>query len=545
MADENVDGYSSVTRDDVTGGYKDKHGNTYASASEAHLANYNDISPGASFDTTTFGQGQLTASQKEAAHAIADKLTSGARGFFEKVFADTDAFFEESERMLEMGKYDEALAKFIESVKHEKKYDKFRTRTNLMEKRCIYFGNLYCEKGFYQQTIDFFEKTKKFYFANSSWVMAKAYRGLNNEEKELSLLCRSCGDNGACGDFDQPFQKINDNGYVYNRLLEFGNKNNPDACYALGYSLENGTITKKDVNKALQWYEKAFEAGNMRGALRLGNLYAGVGYIIHANFIIADGYEDVYERIKIIPQNGKLACEWYEKAAVGGNAEAAFLLGKLYEEGKFTGKETIVEKNKKLAIKWNDQGAKGGYKAAKLRRFDRRMKNIGCMGMTRPMSFFPSLMLGLVFGGATLVLGVSILENWLGANLEPSTEVLTISITFLVIFMIIGFLVFRWKNYIFMLVFLGLGGLGVYRIANGSLDSKPKTETVTGTKTTATVTSNSLNLRAEPSKNSNSLAGLKKGDQLTVIGEDVDGWIKVEYKGKKGYVGTQYININK
>jgi hypothetical protein len=55
------------------------------------------------------------------------------------------------------------------------------------------------------------------------------------------------------------------------------------------------------------------------------------------------------------------AAQWYEKAAVEGDAEAQFNLGDMYKQG------LGVEKNNALAIKWLRKAANQGHKAAKRR----------------------------------------------------------------------------------------------------------------------------------------------------------------------------------
>lgn len=61
--------------------------------------------------------------------------------------------------------------------------------------------------------------------------------------------------------------------------------------------------------------------------------------------------------------------------------------------------------------------------------------------------------------------------------------------------------------------------------------------------TTKTVTAKSaVYVRADASKTAKILGTLKKGEKVTFV-EDHYGWSKVIYKGKTGYVGTQFLNL--
>jgi uncharacterized protein len=57
-----------------------------------------------------------------------------------------------------------------------------------------------------------------------------------------------------------------------------------------------------------------------------------------------------------IPENGRLAAEWYEKAATQGSALAAHNLSTLYVVGG-----TDLEKNLDLAIYWEEKARELGF----------------------------------------------------------------------------------------------------------------------------------------------------------------------------------------
>ncbi|MBC2164803.1 SH3 domain-containing protein [Listeria booriae] len=79
--------------------------------------------------------------------------------------------------------------------------------------------------------------------------------------------------------------------------------------------------------------------------------------------------------------------------------------------------------------------------------------------------------------------------------------------------------------------------------------AKASTKTVTPTKKTTskaqaskTVTAKTaVNVRASQSKTSKVLGVLKKGEKVTVVKES-RGWSQVTYKGKTGYVATQFLS---
>ncbi|MBC2104873.1 SH3 domain-containing protein [Listeria booriae] len=79
--------------------------------------------------------------------------------------------------------------------------------------------------------------------------------------------------------------------------------------------------------------------------------------------------------------------------------------------------------------------------------------------------------------------------------------------------------------------------------------AKASTKKVTPTKKTTskaqaskTVTAKTaVNVRASQSKTSKVLGVLKKGEKVTVVKES-RGWSQVTYKGKTGYVATQFLN---
>jgi hypothetical protein len=107
------------------------------------------------------------------------------------------------------------------------------------------------------------------------------------------------------------------------------------------------------------------------------------------------------------------------------------------------------------------------------------------------------------------------------------------------------------KGRIAFLVLLLLAALSIGIITNKysksgtAIKAAASATTVTkaATSVTATVTSDALNLRAKPSANSTILNTLRKGTRVSVTGEVRNGWLPVEYEGKRGFVNNKFVSI--
>ncbi|MFZ3209265.1 MAG: tetratricopeptide repeat protein [Geobacteraceae bacterium] len=102
----------------------------------------------------------------------------------------------------------------------------------------------------------------------------------------------------------------------------------------------------KDYDNAM----KQFMIGDDQGSLYM------VGYM--------------YARGEGVPQDGKLAAEWYVKSAEKGSVKAMYRLGVMYANGYG------VEKDEKEAIKWYKKAAFKGFVPAKdaLKRLEKSSK---------------------------------------------------------------------------------------------------------------------------------------------------------------------------
>ena len=74
--------------------------------------------------------------------------------------------------------------------------------------------------------------------------------------------------------------------------------------------------------------------------------------ILSPNLLLAELYKDIKSK-----RNLQLALKWYEKAAQQGYAPAQFKLAQMYEDKG-------TESDFKLALKWYEKAAKQGYKQA-------------------------------------------------------------------------------------------------------------------------------------------------------------------------------------
>ena len=154
----------------------------------------------------------------------------------------------------------------------------------------------------------------------------------------------------------------------YDKAIEWYEKaadaGNVSAMNSLGILNEN---IKQDYDKAIEWYEKAADAGNVSAMFNLGLLYNNV--ILDYDKAI-EWYEKAAETGDASAMNnlGLLymnvlqdydnAAEWYEKAVDAGNATAMFNLGLLYEYG------AGVEQNNTKALELYHKAVECGYAGA-------------------------------------------------------------------------------------------------------------------------------------------------------------------------------------
>jgi TPR repeat protein len=94
-----------------------------------------------------------------------------------------------------------------------------------------------------------------------------------------------------------------------------------------------GTPAAKDLNKAIDWYLKSANQGNVEAQYNLGCIYFNGKYV---------------------PEDDAKALKWFRKAAEQGHASAEYNLGSMYANGKG------VEKDSVEAAKWCRKAAEQG-----------------------------------------------------------------------------------------------------------------------------------------------------------------------------------------
>ena len=147
----------------------------------------------------------------------------------------------------------------------------------------------------------------------------------------------------------------------YTKALEWYNKaanaGNDSAMYSIGYMYDYGEGVEQDYSKALEWYNKAVNAGNAAAwynkAVNAGNAAA------------MNNIGRMYEFGKGVEQDYTKSLEWYNKAANAGNATAMYNIGYMYDCGEG------VEQDYSKALEWYNKAANAGNTAA--------MNNIGYM----------------------------------------------------------------------------------------------------------------------------------------------------------------------
>jgi hypothetical protein len=123
----------------------------------------------------------------------------------------------------------------------------------------------------------------------------------------------------------------------YNGVCRVAHRGHPQAQSILGHMYEQGVGVEKDIQKSIQWYEKAAMKGVADAECRLGHIY------YHG---------------KGVPRDPKKACKWLTRAAQHNSAEAQNTLGHMYLTGDG------VKKNIQTASQWLHKAAANGVKDA-------------------------------------------------------------------------------------------------------------------------------------------------------------------------------------
>jgi hypothetical protein len=130
--------------------------------------------------------------------------------------------------------------------------------------------------------------------------------------------------------------------YIWNMQFEqklgLAEQGDMKAQYDVGNMYLKGQGTKRDAEKAFEWYQKSADQGYVRAVYKIGFLYhKGEG----------------------VKRNNRKAFEWIKRAAEKNYRPSMFYLGKLYESGAGTGKDLNA------ALIWYKKAEKAGYHPAK------------------------------------------------------------------------------------------------------------------------------------------------------------------------------------
>ena len=143
----------------------------------------------------------------------------------------------------------------------------------------------------------------------------------------------------------------------------------------LGDYYSTDEIGEFDLKKSIKWWFKAAEQGSAEAQYSLGRCYMkGQGVLqndmLAASYFakaaeqgLAEAQSDLgwcYDHGRGVQQNYKTAIKWYKKAAIQGDAVAQCNLGYIYLEGKG------VEKDINQSYIWYKKSADGGFEKAKI-----------------------------------------------------------------------------------------------------------------------------------------------------------------------------------
>ncbi|MGH1231995.1 SH3 domain-containing protein, partial [Bacillus toyonensis] len=90
----------------------------------------------------------------------------------------------------------------------------------------------------------------------------------------------------------------------------------------------------------------------------------------------------------------------------------------------------------------------------------------------------------------------------------------------------------------------GYVSLEFVKLEAGKQEEKPAEDMTNGTQEVGTINATSLRVRSAANTSSSVLGNLKNGEKVTVLGK-VNGWAKINYQGKEGYVSLEFITIGK
>lgn len=136
---------------------------------------------------------------------------------------------------------------------------------------------------------------------------------------------------------------------AYELFQKGADNNETKAYFYLGVMNELGEGVPQNMPKAVEWFNKAINAGDLRSISRLGDIYLNGGAGVSKDyekarelFLQADESGSSNATLKLgmmsaeglgTPQNYHEALKWLKKAGTRGNALAIYNVGNLYAEG--------------------------------------------------------------------------------------------------------------------------------------------------------------------------------------------------------------------
>ena len=121
-------------------------------------------------------------------------------------------------------------------------------------------------------------------------------------------------------------------------LAPLANNGDPLAQYHLGMMSYYGQGVPEDEKLAIQWWKKAAAQGYVEAMFQLGSAYLFGS-----------------QAAKLVPNPDREAATWYFQAASAGHAEAQYHLGLLFLAGK-----GVID-NRKEAARWMKKAAMQGH----------------------------------------------------------------------------------------------------------------------------------------------------------------------------------------
>ncbi|MED1568334.1 SH3 domain-containing protein, partial [Bacillus paramycoides] len=88
----------------------------------------------------------------------------------------------------------------------------------------------------------------------------------------------------------------------------------------------------------------------------------------------------------------------------------------------------------------------------------------------------------------------------------------------------------------------GYVSLEFVKLEAGKQEEKPAGNITNGTQETGTINATSLRVRSAANTSSAVLGNLKNGEKVTVLGK-ANGWAKISYQGKEGYVSLEFVKL--